>query len=470
MYRNLSRNPVVFAGVLGAYFALGRVGLLARAGIPEAVTGLWPASGFALAALIIFGRPMWPAIFAGAFIEHAATSGQIAASVLVAIGATLEAVIGAALVDRMAGAESAFIRADSVFRSLGIAALVSTPLSAALATMAETLMGPSPWDELVFLFITGWLSHLCGILVVAPFLMLWILTPHATGRWLEAIESGTMLGLITVVGLVVFGGRFPSDVQSYPLEFLCMPLIFWAAMRLGRRQTATAVVVLSGIAVWGTMRGYGPFARDSAHEALILVQAYTAVTSITALVMAAAMGEHRSAREQLHELATTDPLTGLSNYRRLLEVLRTEIARSNRTKRPFTVLFVDMNGLKKINDEHGHLVGSRALTRIANVLRQSIRTIDTPARYGGDEFAVVLAETNEEGGRVVLERVFERLALDPDKPAISVSGGVAVYPRDGASPTQLLRTADRLLYDAKIQAAAARQQPPPPSEASKTGT
>src|SRR5262249_54852245 len=153
-------------------------------------------------------------------------------------------------VDRVAGAETAFIRADTVFRSLGIAALVCTPVSAALGATAQTLMGSTPWNEFVFLFITGWLSHLCGILVVSPFLMLWVLTPHVSGRWLEAIESGAMLGLITFVGLLVFGGRFPSDVQSYPLEFLCMPLIFWAAVRLGRRQTATAVVVLSGIAVW----------------------------------------------------------------------------------------------------------------------------------------------------------------------------------------------------------------------------
>jgi diguanylate cyclase (GGDEF)-like protein len=128
-----------------------------------------------------------------------------------------------------------------------------------------------------------------------------------------------------------------------------------------------------------------------------------------------------------------------------------------------------MNGLKKINDKYGHLVGSRALTRIADALRQSVRTIDTPARYGGDEFAVVLAETSEEGGKAVLRRVHERLAADSAKPAISVSGGVAVYPRDGDSPTLLLRAADQLLYAAKARTAAERKAAAS-SETEKTGT
>jgi diguanylate cyclase (GGDEF)-like protein len=257
--------------------------------------------------------------------------------------------------------------------------------------------------------------------------------------------------------MMVFGGRFPSDVQNYPIEFLCVPLLLWAAVRFGRRETATALLLLSGVAVWGTLHGYGPFVRDNPSEALVLVQSYTSVMAVTGLVLAAAIAGHKDAEEQLLQLATTDSLTGLVNYRRLLEVLRAEIARSNRTKRPFAILFIDMNGLKKINDRHGHLVGSRALSRVAETLRTSSRTIDTPARFGGDEFAVVLPETGEEGGLIVLKRVCDKLAADTDRPKISVSGGVAVFPRDGDSPTLLLRVADKLLYEAKSRTAAHRK-------------
>jgi diguanylate cyclase (GGDEF)-like protein len=165
---------------------------------------------------------------------------------------------------------------------------------------------------------------------------------------------------------------------------------------------------------------------------------------------------------EVRQLAVSDPLTGLANYRRLIDVMDTEILRSSRSQRPFALVLFDLDGLKNINDQYGHLVGSRALCRVAAALRLHCRVIDTAARYGGDEFALVLPDTEASAAREVSRRICDRVAADPEPPPVSVSAGVAVHPRDGASIQSLLDVADRELYRDKGRSAsqfrASRQQ------------
>jgi diguanylate cyclase (GGDEF)-like protein/PAS domain S-box-containing protein len=159
--------------------------------------------------------------------------------------------------------------------------------------------------------------------------------------------------------------------------------------------------------------------------------------------------ERKLAEEQIRQLALTDPLTGLANYRRLFDALDSEIKRCARTGRPFAVLLLDLDGLKKLNDDHGHQEGSRALGRVANILRIQCRAIDTAARYGGDEFVVVLPETGCEAARQVAQRISEASRNDGEVPSISVSVGTALFPQDGKSIDELLAAADRALYREK---------------------
>jgi diguanylate cyclase (GGDEF)-like protein len=449
MYARIARQPVVLASIFAGYFLLGRLGL--SLGAPEAaVTAIWLPSGLALVAFLLFGSGVWPALLLGSMFVRLIASGDIISSIGICVGNTLEGYLAAKLVDRFAGGPEVFQSSDTIFRFTTIIAIASS-VSAIVGVIVLSLLGVDHWADFPTRWLTWWMSHVTGNLVVAPFLLLWVTTPMERPKILETLEAIGLLVMLVAVGLLVFGGLFPSDIKNYPLEFLCVPFFLWAAFRFGRRETATALLILTGIAMWGTVRHFGPFARDTQDESLVLLQAYTCVMGIMAVVLAATVADHKIAESQLHELATTDPLTGLANYRRLIEVLRGEIARSNRTRRPFAVLFVDMNGLKKINDKFGHLVGSRALCRIADTLRRSCRTIDTPARFGGDEFAIVLPETTDEGGMVVLRRVHEALATDGDSPTLSVSGGVAVFPQDGETPTMLLRAADKALYQGKVR-------------------
>src|SRR6266403_652842 len=158
--------------------------------------------------------------------------------------------------------------------------------------------------------------------------------------------------------------------------------------------------------------------------------------------------KQRQLEDHLRQQAALDPLTGLSNYRHLAEVLDMEVKRSERTGREFALLLFDLDGLKEINDRYGHLIGSHALCRVADVL-SFCRDIDTAARYGGDEFAVVLPETGVEAANQVAQRICESIANDGMGPPLSVSIGVAVYPHDGERIEALLRKADVAMYSMK---------------------
>jgi two-component system, cell cycle response regulator len=169
-------------------------------------------------------------------------------------------------------------------------------------------------------------------------------------------------------------------------------------------------------------------------------------------VIAEDVTKQRQLEDHLRQQASKDPLTGLANYRHLVDVLDSEIKRSERTQREFALLLFDLDRLKEINDRYGHLAGSQALCRLADVLSLGCRDTDTAARFGGDEFALVLPETGWDSANLVAHRIRESLAKDGRKPSLSVSVGVALYPTNGDKLDTLLGAADVALYSMKAQA------------------
>jgi diguanylate cyclase (GGDEF)-like protein/PAS domain S-box-containing protein len=166
-------------------------------------------------------------------------------------------------------------------------------------------------------------------------------------------------------------------------------------------------------------------------------------------IIAVDVTEQRTLEDQLRHQASSDFLTGLGNHRRLFEALHAEICRAGRSGRDFSLLLLDLDGLKKINDQFGHLVGNRALCRLGQKLTDCCRSIDTAARHGGDEFAVVLPETTKAAAASLARRICEILENDTEDPLLSASIGIASYPRDGDTIGTLLYAADRALYAAK---------------------
>lgn len=434
----------LLVGLVGVHFLAGKLGLR-LAYVNASTSAVWPCTGIAVAAVLILGYRIWPAIFAGAFLVNATTAGTVFTSSAIATGNTLEALTAAYLIGRYADGRNVFQRSHNIFKFALFTAFGAT-ISATVGTTILTLGGFALWAGYSAMWSTWWLGDVVGAVIVAPLLLLWIENPRIDWTRKQTVELIFLFGGLFVVSWIIFGNGFNFVVHNYPFEYLCFPFLVWAAFRFGRRKAATASAALAVVAAWGTYHGYGPFARSSENTSLLLLQSFMAIAALTALVLAAESTEHRRAEEHVRHLADSDPLTGLANYRRLVDALDSEIKRYNRSRIPFAVLLLDMDHLKKINDTHGHLVGSRALCRLADILRLNCREIDVAARYGGDEFVLVLPEASANAALHVAQRISERLRNDGLEPPLSVSIGVANYPVEGATLEELLSAADRALY------------------------
>jgi diguanylate cyclase (GGDEF)-like protein len=288
--------------------------------------------------------------------------------------------------------------------------------------------------------------------------------------------GGALLAVVVLTYFITIALRhlpqeinaLPGTILPSPWNLLPAPLYWMAGFGFKRRLATTNSAFDRAIYSSTWLHAAAQIAACQSERVLDAPFAFAQLLIVTAfaVILGGALLDNARLFDEVTHLASSDALTGLANYRRLLDVLDGEMERSGRTGRPFAVLLLDLDGLKRINDTLGHLVGSRALCRLANVLRINCRTIDTAARYGGDEFALVLPETGDLEAQHVIVRIRERLLADKETPPISASIGAAVYPEDGATIEKLLAAADRFLYAAKARRPKRGQrQPPPPNNA-----
>jgi PAS domain S-box-containing protein len=304
---DLRRRPLLDATLVAVvavtYILGGKLGLK-LAFVNEYTTAVWPPTGIALAGLLLWGYRMWPGVLIGAFLVNVTTGdlsvNRTLGSVVIASGNTLEALLGAYLVNRFARGARAFERAQHVFAFAVLAAIVSTTISATVGVTGLLLSSLAKLTNAADIWFTWWIGDASGDLVFAPALILW--ASHRRPQWTRArmIEVGLLTLCLSLLFLSVFTDVFPSGPAHLGRAIVCVPPLLWVAFRLGQREAATAILVLSCIAVWGATHGLR-IGQYSLAETVLEVQAYLAITSLMVLAVAAEVSEgRRREREQEH--------------------------------------------------------------------------------------------------------------------------------------------------------------------------
>jgi PAS domain S-box-containing protein len=294
--------------VIGAaYYALAKGGL-ALASLHPSATPIWPPTGLALAAMLLRGYRVWPAIFLGALIANATTAGSLATSVAIGAGNTLEGVIGGYLANRWSNGRDSYATPAGI-AAFSLLSFVPTAISAPIGVSTLTVAGFADWANFGSIWLTWWLGDLAGALVVTPVIVLWA----TSDGWLAvrrglAPESACVLAAACAVGLLALSPLVEQTARTAPLGFLVIMPLLWSALRLGPRDTATVALVLSGFAVWGTLAGGGPFARQNLNDSFLLLLMFMIATAVPSLMLSAdvAMRKRterhlRGAQEELEE-------------------------------------------------------------------------------------------------------------------------------------------------------------------------
>jgi signal transduction histidine kinase len=335
-------SQVQVAGKIGLIAALYIIA--ARAGLQlDTISGfaalVWPPTGIALASLILGGYRLWPGVLIGAVVANLLTGAPILVAAGIGVGNTLEALLGAYALVRIVRFRREIDRVRDAVGLIVFSALLSTVVSATIGVATLHLAGISPREQVVEAWRAWWLGDAIGALVVAPPILVWASRPQfPSGKRL--VEAIALTAGLIVASVLVFRQRPTSVSGPLTRAYELFPLLIWAAIRFGQCGSVTTSFIVSGVAMWGTVMGRGPFVQSTLHTSLFALQAFMGVTAATFLILGASMSERERVTRELriahsvaaaanlakaeflavmsHELRT--PLNAIAGYAELLSL------------------------------------------------------------------------------------------------------------------------------------------------------
>ena len=442
-------------GVVGtalAYALTAWASLALSRYVGDMVAVVWLAAGVAAAAAL---RLRWAGLLGVLLGAFAVSQGMLPQSeaAIVAAAAMTSAGVFMLLPRYFAPFTPALDRVASVAKF----ALGAAPLAAAIAAVATVvvgyLSGAFSSHVLMRAVWVGWLGNMMGMYLAGP-LLLTVSSPSMLPRDRRTRIEGLLL-VVTMLALTLLMMHYAKPLRpAEAVLFILMPIVLWAALRFSVAGASRAIFLAAAIAFGVTVASYGGIGPTTSAADVLALQISTMTMALAGLFVSAAVTEHRHSEMQLNVMANHDALTGLPNRSYFQDFLSHALARAQRDRAQVSLLFIDLDRFKHINDSQGHEVGDQVLRIVAARLEEQLRADDFVARLGGDEFAVILSHppASRAAARVarkLLDSLAESFRLGPRRYAIGASIGISVYPDDGLDAATLLRQADLAMYQAK---------------------
>ena len=315
------------AGLIGiglTYFVLAKIGLALALIHPSAST-IWPPTGFALSAIVLWGYRAWPAIFLAAIIANVTAAGSIGTAISIATGNSLEALVGGVLINVWSNGRDTFSNSNTVAKFTVICVVLATPISATVGITSLAIAGYAEWANFANIWLTWWLGNMIGALVVTPVVVLWALSDARAFSRTELTKSAGVIALAVAVGFVAFSPYVQIVATPGALSFLAVLPLLWAALRRSPRDTAVASFILAGFSIWGTFSGAGLFAAASLNDSLLLVLVFLISVSAPSLALSADVAMRKTIEENLRRTHT--------ELDRRVEMRTAELAAANQALR-----------------------------------------------------------------------------------------------------------------------------------------
>jgi len=434
-----------------AYFMVARLSLYLESHF-DVMSVVWLAAGVAAAAAVRFRLAGVAGVLLGAL---ASRWGQASPDVLpyMALGDALGAGVVSRIADR-AGRELSFGSVKDIGRFCLLAIPAGTVVTASVTAAALVKFSLLPQEQFWLGLWSLWSANLAGAILLAPVLLTANLYDWRVQRSVFRLEWAAVAAASLLVIWLMLG---TEDQQAWKIgEYLLFPLVLWVALRFSAGATTSLVLILSMVRIASDLNEFSRAELHAPFLEMLNVQVTTLSLAISGLLVAAALAERRESEMRLDKLANHDPLTGLPNRTYFQIYLEHAIAQCARKGGQVSLLFIDLDRFKHINDSRGHEVGDEVLRIIADRLGIILRGDDFVARLGGDEFAVVMShpKTLRAASRVaqkVIETLTEPFKISGHTYTVSASIGISVYPDDASDANTLLRQADMAMYKAKLK-------------------